>query len=312
MMEKITDEIRKIVNGQITNFECCSRLFHKNIVYHVFTENDEYAIKFFYEGTDKNDRLKRELLIYNYFKETKIINVSEIINIGNTSHGKAIVINWIKGQSIKSKLKVDGLNSCYNNIINMLLDLENIWSINDKKFKNKLPIDKLGISNRFDIHENVILNTMIKNKPSVNFIEIIDIYKYLKNKITPEFNYVINSDVSSHEYLITDKKCYWIDFEKVKLGNPNNDLARAFQSLTNSIYKNTEEFNQIFSIFENNRYYQKDIFLYYLIEKLFSTIYTAKDQVDDEEINFYITFIKQNFYKLNCKDFIIKKRTYLK
>jgi len=310
MIGNIKETIYKIINEPIKDIKCCSRLLHKNIVYHISTRDNEYAVKFFYAGVDKDTRFEKELLIYNYFKEKQVLNTSEIIDIRDTDYGKVLIMNWINGKSIKLKLKEVGLDFCYNDIYNMLTDLENIWSINDIDFKNKLSIDKLGISNRFNIPENQVLTTIIKNKSNIDFTEIIEIYSFLKNKINPKFNYVINSDISTHEYLIKDAKCYWVDFETFKLGNPNNDLARAFQSLTNSIYKNNDDFNNIFSIFKSNKYFNNDIFLYYLIEKLFSTIYTANDKIDDDEVNFYIEFIKQNFYKSNSLN--IKKRSYLK
>ena len=303
--------IKQIINEPIVDIKCCSRLLHKNVVYHVFTVNNEYAVKFFYGGTDKKDRFENEMLMYDFFKKSNIINISQILDIKDSIYGKIIIMNWIKGQSLKSKLKEYGLNNCYDDISNLLTDLESIWTIGDPKLKGKLPIDKLGISNRFNVPETQVFNTIITNKPNIDFSEIIEIYNDLKNKITLEQCCVINSDISAHEYLLTDLKSYWIDFEKFKIGNPNNDLARAFQSLTNAIYKNTDEFYRIFLVFRSNKYYNKKMFFYYLTEKLFSTIYTANDQIDDNEIEFYIRFIKNNYYK-SYSNLKIKKHNYFK
>ena len=305
------DVIKEIIDEEILDIQCCSRLLHKNIVYHVSTINNEYAVKFFNGGTDKEERFKKEILMYNFFQDKKVINTSEIIDIRNSIYGNVITIKWIRGKSIKSKLKNDSLNNCYSDIQNMLNDMEKIWKIKDGEFRNKLPIDKLGIENRFNKSEKSILTQIIRNKPKIDFFEIINIYTELKKLIKPNLNFVINSDISTHEYLITNQKAYWLDFETYKLGNPNNDLARAFQSLTNSIYNRKDEFERIYDLFKNNRYYNAQIFLYYLTEKLFSTIYTANNQINEDEINFYINFIKENFYNIN-NNIKIKKRNYFK
>ena len=311
-MDKFENIVRNVITDPILNIECCSRLLHKNVVFHIHTNENEYAVKFFYKGIDIDSRYEKELLIHNFFKKNGILNVCEIVNVSDSICGKVIIMDWIEGQSLKAKLKELGLTSCYNDINNMIADLENIRSIDDIDLRNQLSVDRLGIENRFNSSEKKVLNAIIKNKPNIDFTEIIEIYKTIKNKINPEFNYVINSDISVHEYILTTPKAYWIDFETFKLGNPNNDLARAFQSLTNSIYKNAYEFYNIFLIFKNNKYYDKEIFLYYLTEKLFSTIYTAKDQIDDNEIEFYIKFIKDNFYELKNKNPNIKKHSYFK
>lgn len=297
-MDKIIDYIKKTIDEKIISVQCVSRLLHKNIVFKVTTDKNEYAIKIYYNGNDKEFRFENEVKFYKFFSENKIINTPLIVKIQTSLFGNIMVMKWVSGISLKKKIKEENFASI-ENIYQMLNDLEKIWEIQNLVLKRSLVIDEMGLSKRINIEENQIFLKIAELKQNINFSEIIDIYAYLKNTIKPRIDYVINSDVSMHEYLITDNKNYWIDFERFRLGDPNNDLARSFQSLTNGIYKNNVLYKKIFEIFVSNKYYDKEIFLYYLTEKLLTSIYVASNQISDDEIEFYIKFIKENFYKKN-------------
>jgi len=301
-MDKIIEYIKNLINENIVSINCCSRLLHKNVVFDVVTDENRYAVKIYFNGTDKESRFETEMHFYKYFSNSKLINVPLIYNEVSSQFGKILIMKWIDGDSLKKKVKNEKLDAfCF--VERMLDDMEKIWSITDLKIKRFLIIDEVGLDKRIGLHEDEIIKKIIQFKPNINFDEILDIYKYLKNIITPSTDYIINSDVSMHEYIIFENDGYWIDFERFRLGDPNNDLARSFQSLTNGIYVNSELCNKIFEMYSSSYFYNQDIFIYYLIEKLLTSIYIAKEQVLDEEINFYIDFIKKIYSKENnfCK-----------
>ena len=114
----------------------------------------------------------------------------------------------------------------------------------------------------------------------------------LKNKNKELNKNIINSDISLHEVILNDKKEYWIDFENFVLGDINNDLAGIFYSASTSIYKNKNDINKLFDIITKNNYYNKEIFAFYLIERVVCAYYINHKNTSIEEFEFFINFIK--------------------
>ena len=296
-MNNIIEEIKKIFDD-IISIECCSRLLHKNIVFKVETKKGLYTVKVYLYGDDKDFRIDNELKFYLYFNDNNIVNVPNIYNIIKTNNINCLVMEWINGSSLKKIIKNNSDASEYIN--KMLCDLEKIWSITNLDLKKNLIIDQVGLDKRLGFTDDEILSYIKNNRNNIDFDNIFDIYKHLKNKITIDKNHIINSDISVHECIFVNDNSYWIDFERFRLGDPNNDLARCFQSLTNGIYNNNELFKEIYKLFKSNKFYNEEAFIYYLVEKLLSTIYTANNQIEDDEINFYIEFIDNIYNKNNC------------
>ena len=293
MINTIVDYVKNIINEDIVAIECCSRLYTKNLVFQIVTNKNTYALKIFLNYNNGDFRFRNELFFLSFFHKTNIISVPKIYNVFECDYGKAIIMEWINGLSLKKSIKTFEFNALIH-VRNMLPDLEKIHLIDIAKLKKEIIIDKIGLDNRLGLLEKDILQKIKDEKKDINFEEIFNIYFYLKKRINPSQEHMINSDVSMHEYLIGNENNYWIDFERFRIGDPNNDLARAFQSLTNGIYNNKSLFYIIFNIFKKQNFFDEKLFLYFLTEKLLSTIYTAPNQIEKQEICFYIDFIKEN------------------
>ena len=284
-MEQIDKFIKNYFNGKDIYIKCLSRLFHKNVVYYVQDRNRKYIFKFFVSGENKEERYLIEKEFYQFFNNHQIISLPYLISYEESPYGNLLIMDYIKGISLKKKLKKEGLFNNLTYIKSFLKDLEKIWQIDYHKLNINLPLDEIGLDKR------LVFSKIQNLKPNIDFSQLFSIYHELKTNIFFENLYLINSDVSAHEYIINDKGCFWIDFERFRLGNPNNDLARAFISISNSIYQNVLEVDYLYEIFKENSYFNKEIFLYYLIEKLLGNIYIDYQNLSDEEINFFGNFV---------------------
>ena len=287
-MNELKKKLMELFHCQISELKLSSRLLKKNIVYHLNDSNRNYAIKIFKYGDDET-RFFNELSMYKFFENKKIINTPKLIDCFNSEFGYMLVISWLDGKSLKQLLKENNFDTEYDNIMNMIHDMEKIWdtSISQIKF---LKVDQLGISKRLNKDLEEIMQQICINKPHINFKLLFDTYSKLIGEINPHFDYLINSDVSAHEYIIKDNVGYWIDFEKFNIGDPNNDLARLFQSVSNTFNK-YENIEKLYVIICRNKYFDKGVFLYYLTEKLMCSIHDAPEQISDQEIYYYIEFI---------------------
>ncbi len=300
-MNDIVLYVTSLFDEEIIDIKCCSRLFHKNIVFKVSTCDCEYAVKIYYNGNNKDDRFNNEIKIIEYFNDNKIVNVPKIYLKTKGIYGNVLIMEWLDGLSLKKIAKMGDKDKMYQYVLKMLSDLKNIWKIDDKKIRAILIRDKLGFFNRIGIEENKLKIMIQKVKPNICFLEVFDIYDELIKKMDNGIHYVINSDVSVHEFIDYNDKTYWIDFERYRIGDPNNDLARFFYSISSVFYNDIETFNQLFLIFENTEFYKRDNFIYYLIEKMICNIYVDSDNISDEEINTYITFILELYKKNKVK-----------
>ena len=289
-MEQLDKYIKNYFNDQDIFIKCLSRLFHKNVVYYVQDKNKEYIFKFFIMGENKKERYITEKEFYQFFNNHQIISLPRLINFEESPYGNLLITEYIKGISLKKKLKNEGLFNNLTYIKYFLKDLERIWQIDYHKLNINLPIDEIGLDKRLNLDENGVFSKIQNLKPNVDFSQLFSVYYELKNNISFKDLYLINSDVSAHEYIINDKGCYWIDFERFRLGNPNNDLARAFISISNSIYQNALEVDYLYEMVKENPYFNKEIFLYYLLEKLLGNIYIDYQYLEDEEIKFFCNF----------------------
>ena len=285
-MKEIIDEIKKYLD--VEDLTSVSRLIKRNIVFKTIINNKPYAIKVYFQ--DNNiERHNKEENIYKYFMKHNIINVPRVITSINSNMGPIIVIEWIEGTSIKKEMK-QGLP--INDLYSMYNDMNKIWNLDINDFPN-IEVDKFGIDNRLSNNLDTIIELIRSYKPNIDFNELISLYNDLYNNINPHFDRVINSDISAHEYIIKDNKGYWIDFERFCIGDPNNDLARSFMSLTNGIINRKEDINKVYDICKEQQYFNKNVFIYYLIEKVICSIYDAPNDIGDDVINFYINFIKE-------------------
>lgn len=290
-VNQIKEIIKTKFNIQEENIKCYSRLLKKNIVFKVVIGEKSCAIKVYVLGDNLN-RQKREQYMYEYFLKNKTIFVPNIENIIVSEIGPIMIIDWVDGISIKEKVKLQGLNNVLGDIKSMLIDMNKIWEQNAICFPF-LEKDRMGIEYRLSNDLNCIKNIIQSQKKYVDFSEFFSYYDKLRDEVIPNFNKVINSDISTHEYIIQGNKAYWIDLESFCIGDPNNDLARSFVSLTSGIYDNKDFVNKIYNIYEQQSYFNKNVFFYYLCEKIMCSIYDAPLQMKDEEFEFYNIFIKE-------------------
>ena len=289
MINDIGNNIKELLG--LKDIECVSRLIKKNIVFKTIIDNRPYAIKLYLNGNNFERKNKEELL-YNYFYNKKIINVPSVYDTIDINIGPIMIIEWIDGTSIKNKLKLNGLDKSITNINYMLQDMNKIWNV-DINDLSTLSIDKLGIDNRLEEDVDVIKETIRENKNNIDFTELFKCYDILYKNIEPTFDKVINSDISAHEYIIKNNVGYWIDFERYCIGDPNNDLARSFMSLTNGIVNKKDEIYRIYDLFASQGTFTRDVFAYFLIEKIMCSIFDAPLQISEEEISFYSYFVKE-------------------
>lgn len=278
----------KMINDRLHNVTYieCFRIGGENLVFKVATTTGIYAVKFYRENIKS---FNNEVLIYDYYNNNHVINTPTLRATYIEKNLGIAIIDWVDGKSLKNIVKE---KNPYDYINLMISDMENIWKINSD-LKKYLKKDIPGFDIRHNSNLEELFTTLLNNFPDIDISHIYDLYIKLRNDITVNDNFVINSDISMHECILKDNKLYWIDFEKYKLGDPNNDLARSFVSLTNGIYKDEIKVNKIFELYEQNMYYNESNFNYYLLEKVLSSMYTAPSEISTEEISFYISFIEE-------------------
>ena len=274
----------------ILEIRLVSRLLIKNLVFYVKTDCSEVAVKFYVK--DKESNFETEVFMYRFLEENKVLNIPKIIQIDRTfSLGNIVVMEWVSGQSLKQIIKREDFLQIKTYIELMLSDLSKMWLQNIENICTHIKKEVLGIDYRLKTKQEVILATLKQLKPCIDFVEIFRLYNILKEEIQEE-NFLINYDLSAHEFIIKNGVGYFIDFERFRIGDPNNDLARMFQSCTNCIFQNKELYLKIFEVFKNNRFFKLNNFCYYLIEKLLCSIYVAPNEIDLQQIKFYIDFVK--------------------
>lgn len=285
--------LKQIFNDDNILIKNISRLKHKNLVYYVKKGDKEYAVKVYFQGVDKLDRYSTEKLLYEYFNKTNLINISTSIFLSDSY--QILITKWIKGTSLKKKLKEEGLQNNLQDIVIILNQFNKIWNINDKNLINHLKINEIGLFNKNKIEEEQIFNKIINSHQNINFDEIIKLYYFLKNNLELNNLKVINSDVSAHEFIKENDIYYFLDFERFCLGDPNNDLARLFFSISEALEE--KEIYELYSLFENNNYFEKLSFIYYFIEKLLGNLYISPFDMSEEKIIFFINFALNLYQK---------------
>lgn len=302
MNKNIKRELENILEEKIEQLEICSRLDWKNIVYYCRTLKKEYAIKVFKKINNDEIRFNTELEMYKKFKKIKI-STPEIIYSGRLGRENIIITQWINGISIKNKVNKLGIEE--NSIRDILEKYEKIWNCKDKELYEKL------LQNKFEDESNpsMILTRInfeidifkLENANKIYLNKINNIKKYynfFKDNIKIEYNHIINSDISMHEIIIKNNKDYWIDLESFTIGDVNNDLAGIFYSLSNSIYNRANEINRLERVIKNNKYYKEEVFIFYLIERVFCANLLDKS-IKIEEMYYFIDYIDKIIQSLN-------------
>ena len=64
-------------------------------------------------------------------------------------------------------------------------------------------------------------------------------------------------------------------------------------SLTNGIVNKKDEIYRIYDLFASQGTFTRDVFAYFLIEKIMCSIFDAPLQISEEEISFYSYFVKE-------------------
>lgn len=290
-MDEIIEYLKRKYGILDDNIRCISRLLKNNLVFEVEKDGKKYAIKVYAFGEDPKERFEKEVALYDYFEDRKVLKVPSK-KASFSPKGFLLITEWVEGESIKKKIKNSSYDEYLPDIKNMMEDINQIHSI-PKKDLPFLEKEKIGIDQRLKKPYKEIQKTILEGKDID--IELFALYEDLRSKVNPKLDYVINSDISAHEYILP--KGVWIDFERFSLGDPNNDYARSFMSLTNGIIDRGEEIEKIFSLFQKTPHYDSITFLYYLIEKLLCSIHDAPDQIREEEITFYQNFIKNQLEK---------------
>ena len=294
-MKSAKNELNKYfeyINKNIPNvleIKLVSRLLIKNLVFYVRTLEEEFAVKFYVKDLDKN--FETEITILKFFNKNHIINVAELVRVDSTLDvGNVLVMKWINGNSLKKIIKENDFCGSRAYLTKMLEYLSKIWLCDFGDIEKDIKKEVYGIDDRLGLSQDEIFSSITKLKPNINFKEIFSLYLKIKEEMKQE-NFLINYDLSAHEYIVVGNTGYFIDFERFRIGDPNNDLARMFQSCTNGIYKDKQLFLNIYKLFCNNQFFKKKNFCFYLIEKLLCSIFVAADELADEQIDTYIEFI---------------------
>ena len=290
-MDEIIEYLKKKYDLEDEDIRCISRLLKKNLVFEVEKDGKKFAIKVYAAGEDPKGRFQKETGLYNYFQDKKILKVPKKKE-SFSPEGFLLITDWIEGESIKNKIKHSSLEEYLPDVERMIEDINKVHRIPPVHLPF-LEKEKVGIDQRLKKPYPEIQKEILESKDID--IELFAIYEDLRSKVKPHLDYVINSDISAHEYYLPEG--VWIDFERFSIGDPNNDYARCFMSLTNGIIDRENEIETIYRLFQKTPYYEQTTFLYYLIEKLLCSIHDAPDQISDEEIHFFQNFIKNQLEK---------------
>ena len=292
MRENIKIYVEKIIKEKIKKITICSRLTWKNIVYCCETEKKKYAVKVYKKINSAYVRRNVEITMYKIFSNMKI-NVPKIYYYGEMEEHYILISEWIEAMSLKRLVNNNGIVQNQTEIKDLLENYKYIWNLNiSDEVKKLLSFNKLErystpsmVYTRVKVSEE---DLFLRFKNIENIDKIYEIYNKLKKEIKPK-KYIINSDISLHEVLIKKDGFVLIDLESFTIGDINNDLAGIFYSLSNSIINKECEIECLINIIRNNEYFSLDIFIFYLIERIFCANYL--DTINKNEIKFYINFI---------------------
>ena len=295
---KIKFYIEGVLKEKIKKMTVCSRLTWKNIVYYCETNKREYAVKMYRKHSNAHIRSNVEVTMYRILQNVNI-NTPKIYYIGELDEYYILINEWIKEVSLKEIINNSGIIQNKNLIKCLLDDYKFVWNLNVsddvKKLLNSNKLEEYDtpsmIYTRVNMKED---DLFFKFKNIKNIILIKKIYDKLKNELKLK-NYIINSDISLHEVLISEEGDFWIDLEAFTIGDINNDLAGIFYSLSNSIIEQREEIECLLKIIINNEYFQEKSFIFYLIERALCA--NLLERINEEKINFYNNFILELLMK---------------
>lgn len=292
MKKDIKYYIEKIIKEKITKMTICSKLTWKNIVYYCETDKKKYAVKVYKKNDSAYIRHSVEIAMYKIFLNMKI-NVPKIYYYGELEEYYILINEWVEAISLKEMVNNNGIIQNKNKLKCLLENYKSIWNLNiSDKTRDLLRVNTLEnyntpsmIYTRIEVNEE---DMFLKFKEIEHINEIHKIYDKLKKEINPK-KYIINSDISLHEVLVKENNFFLIDFESFTIGDINNDLAGIFYSLSNSILDKENEIKCLMETIRENEYFAPNIFLVYLIERIFCANYL--DTINKNEIDFYINFI---------------------
>lgn len=292
MKKDIKYYVEKIIKEKITKMTICSKLTWKNIVYYCETDKKKYAVKVYKKNDSAYIRYSVEIAMYKIFLNMKI-NVPKIYYYGELEEYYILINEWVEAISLKEMVNNNGIIQNKNKLKCLLENYKSIWNLNiSDKTRDLLRVNTLEnyntpsmIYTRIEVNEE---DMFLKFKEIEHINEIHKIYDKLKKEINPK-KYIINSDISLHEVLVKENNFFLIDFESFTIGDINNDLAGIFYSLSNSILDKENEIKCLMETIRENEYFAPNIFLVYLIERIFCANYL--DTINKNEIDFYINFI---------------------
>lgn len=292
MKKDIKYYVEKIIKEKITKMTICSKLTWKNIVYYCETDKKKYAVKVYKKNDSAYIRHSVEIAMYKIFLNMKI-NVPKIYYYGELEEYYILINEWVEAISLKEMVNNNGIIQNKNKLKCLLENYKSIWNLNiSDKTRDLLRVNTLEnyntpsmIYTRIEVNEE---DMFLKFKEIEHINEIHKIYDKLKKEINPK-EYIINSDISLHEVLVKENNFFLIDFESFTIGDINNDLAGIFYSLSNSILDKENEIKCLMETIRENEYFAPNIFLVYLIERIFCANYL--DTINKNEIDFYINFI---------------------
>lgn len=266
----------------IKKLENFSRLTWKNIVYKaILSDGDVYSIKLVLNCNEPARRFNSEIKINDVFnsKATKsfcicLYNEEFVINDGIIY--AVLIRKWAEGTSYMQLLKND-----FDNFVNLYLPsikhcCEDVWKLNNIEFT---PI----ISNitRYGLIPDLLFQKNYGNSGFASFLS----KAYLDNKPTNNDCYVINSDFSLHEFIITETgKLIIIDWEDISIGNKIIDIAGIYYSIFqhisqifdfDRIMRFTKHYVELFELPNIND------FIYYFIERIVMADYLTESLNDN-------------------------------
>ena len=247
-----------------------------------------------YNGTR---RFKNEKYFYNYFTKSKLINVPKVIYSKKYLFFSIIITEWLEYPSLKKLINKNGLKKNHKNVEEMFIDLHKIWNLKLNDFNN---YSNNNIYNSCNHDIKYLIKKLSSKRTDLKdlYHTIYNIYVGINKNSKFLTNNIINNDISLHEFFVCNDKYYWIDFENFTYGDINSDLAGVFYSLTNSFIEDTDSINYLYKRIEREKYFNKEKFLYYLIERVLLADYLCKNEIDSYEIYFYLKYIIKMYKKI--------------
>ena len=283
-----------ILKDTVKELIIVSRLNWKNKVYKCITKDYTLSIKVFTNKLKGKDRYKNEFYFYNLFNHKRIITTPRIVYSKNYLLFSVLITNWVEGQSLKTLINEKGINDNIEHIKETFKDLHKIWNlkINDfNKYSNN------NFYNKCNKSIDYVIDKLTKKRKELNnlYNKVYKIYLELNSKCSFNYNNIINTDISVHEFIIGKKKNTWLDFESFSYGDINNDLAGVFYSISNSFIKEIKSIKTIYDIVKKEPSFDKEKFIYYLIERVLLADFLCKKSIPDKEIEFYLEYIIKKY-----------------